>query len=140
MRILLPAAFGVLAACGPAEAPGADQPMAPAAQQASAPNLSPPGEAEFRAAWSDQCDASEADVGSALCRAAGLGADGCRCDFALGEDEYRRYSAETRAQRRDLGSGRFRNGLQCGEAGLTYVNVAHEHVSPCEPLRGLRSI
>lgn len=94
MRILLPAAFGVLAACGPAEAPPPDRSEAPASQQTPTRAIAPPGEDEFRAAWSSQCDAIEADVGSALCKSGGMGASGFSCDFALGDDEYRRYSAE----------------------------------------------
>lgn len=94
MRILIPAAFAVLAACGPAEAPAPAPSEAPPAEWTVTPEISPPGEAEFRAAWSDQCDAPESDVGSALCKASALGADGFSCDFALGDDEYRRYSAD----------------------------------------------
>lgn len=94
MRILLIAAFGALAACGSGEAPAPDRAEAPAIQEPAERAIAPPGETEFRAAWSEQCDAPEADVGSALCKAGGMGADGFSCDFALGDDEYRRNSAE----------------------------------------------
>lgn len=94
MRVMFFAVCGLLAACGPAEAPAPDSPETTAAEWTVTPQISPPGEAEFRAAWSAQCGASEDEVGSAICRAQALGADGFSCDFALGDDDYRRYSAD----------------------------------------------
>lgn len=93
MRMMIPAVFGMLAACGTAEAPAPDNSEAPAAEWTVTPEISPPGEPEFRAAWAAACSADESDVGSALCKARALGTDGFSCDFALGDDEYRRYSA-----------------------------------------------
>lgn len=82
-------------ACGPAEAPPPERSEAPATEQAAAPQLSPPGAAELRAAWAEQCTAAEDEIGSALCAPAGaLIMDSFTCDFALGDDEYRRYSAD----------------------------------------------
>ncbi|KPQ38190.1 MAG: hypothetical protein HLUCCX21_00490 [Porphyrobacter sp. HL-46] len=94
MRILIAAAFAVVAACGPAEAPAPAPSEAPPAEWTVTPDLSPPGEAEFRAAWADQCGVPESEVGSALCKASALGSEEFSCDFALGDDDYRRFSAD----------------------------------------------
>lgn len=95
MRILIFAACGMLAACDAAQAPAPDNSDAPPASvPAAMPKISPPGEAEFRAAWSAACGADAGDIGSAVCKAQALGADGFACDFALGDDEYRRYAAD----------------------------------------------
>ncbi len=104
MRIWLMVAVGALTACGPADAPEPNPSDVPAYQGPAsegtasdmtiAPEMSPPGEAEFRSAWVEQCSAQESDIGSAVCKAKSLGSDGFSCDFALGDDEYRRYSAD----------------------------------------------
>jgi len=94
MRFLIPLLAAALAACGPAEAPAPDRSEMPAAGEPAAARLSPPGASEFRAAWAEQCDASEEEVGSALCKATAPGVDTFTCDFALGDDDYRRYSAD----------------------------------------------
>lgn len=96
MRTILPLLIAApLAACGPAEAPAPERSEVPASEQVAAPRLPPPGATEFRAAWAEQCKAADDNIGSALCMPAGaLSVDSFTCDFALGDDEYRRYSAE----------------------------------------------
>lgn len=87
-----------LAACSQESAPPAAE-ETPVAIEAG-PTLAPPGEAEFKAAWSDACHSAE-PVSTALCKSKGLTDPGFECDFGLGEDEYRRHAADlTRGQDR----------------------------------------
>lgn len=95
MRILLPvAAMFTLVACGSQE----EAPAEPVPTEATAPadtteTLPPPRREEFAAAWTEACPEAE-PVGTALCKSKGLGNPGFTCDFGLGEDEYRRHTAE----------------------------------------------
>lgn len=95
MRILLPAvALFALAACNaqeetPAE-PVPTEAITPAETTAALP---PPRREEFTAAWAEACPEAE-PVSTALCKSKGLGEPGFTCDFGLGEDEYRRHTAE----------------------------------------------
>lgn len=83
-----------LAACGSSEEPAADE----ATDQAAAPEPieaapPPPRREEFSEAWAEACpDAEPASRG--LCKSKGFGDPDFTCDFALGDDEYRRYTAE----------------------------------------------
>ncbi len=80
-----------LVACGSPDTPDADEPADQA--QVEEASLAPPRAPEFRAAWAEQCpDAPE--IGSVVCQAEGLGGEVFACDFALGEDEYRRNTAD----------------------------------------------
>lgn len=95
MRHFLPVAVVfALAGCGSPE-----EAQTEAAQtQAAAPagiteSLTPPRREEFTAAWAEACPEAE-PVGKALCKSKGMGDPGFTCDFALGEDEYRRNTAE----------------------------------------------
>lgn len=81
-----------LSACG-SQAPE-DQPQTPAVTETrSADSLPPPRTDEFAAAWAEACPDAE-KVGKALCKSKGLTAPGFTCDFSLGDEEYRRHTAE----------------------------------------------
>lgn len=98
MRILLPAtALFALAACGSQEEAQPDPAPAEAAAPAdTAATLPPPHREEFTAAWAEACPEAE-PVSTALCKSKGLGVPGFTCDFGLGDDEYRRHTAELAA-------------------------------------------
>ena len=83
-----------LAACGSNEAPVPEAlPEQAATTEPASEAISPPRRAELAAAWAMACpDAEPANKG--LCKSKGMGDPGFTCDFALGDDEYRRYTAE----------------------------------------------
>lgn len=101
MRISIVLCTLALAACGSSEDPAADE----VTEQAAAPEPikaapPPPRREEFSEAWAEACpDAEPANRG--LCKSRGFGDPDFTCDFALGDDEYRRYTAElTRSEGR----------------------------------------
>jgi hypothetical protein len=97
MKILLPlAALLAVGGCGsqeeaPTEPPRAD--LSTAETIGDNETLPPPRREEFTAAWAQACPDAE-PVSTALCKSKGLGDPGFTCDFGLGEDEYRRHTAE----------------------------------------------
>lgn len=97
---LLPALF--VSACGSRQPEQRDaQPTAASTQASREPSLAPPRHPEFAAAWSRACPDQEA-VGKALCKSNGLADANFTCDFALGDGEYRRHTAEL-----EPGNGRW---------------------------------
>lgn len=83
----------LLSACGSErEEPATPEPTTAAAQPEE-PKLSPPRRAEFADAWSRACPDQE-KVGKALCKSKGMADPDFTCDFALGDGEYRRHTAE----------------------------------------------
>lgn len=83
-----------LASCGSNEAPVPEvAPEQAATTEPVSEAISPPRRAELAAAWSEACpDAEPANKG--LCKSKGFGDPGFTCDFALGDGEYRRHTAE----------------------------------------------
>ena len=55
--------------------------------------LPPPRREQFAAAWAEACPDAE-PVGKALCKSKGLTDPNFTCNYALGDDEYRRHTAE----------------------------------------------
>lgn len=82
-----------VAACGPTANEPAEQPAGESAPGAIVQSPPPPGRDEFIAAWAQACPNVE-PAGRALCKSKGLGDPDFTCDFALGDDEYRRHTAE----------------------------------------------
>lgn len=96
MKKLLPLfALPLLAACGSEPEAPAEAPAAPVAE--ATPTLSPPNMDTFSAAFAEACPEQEA-VSTAVCRAQGMGASDFTCEYGLGDDEYRRYSATVTQQ------------------------------------------
>lgn len=94
MKYILPlAALATLAACGSqkTEQPAPTAAATPAA--AATPTMPPPRGEEFTAAWAKACPEAK-PVNKALCKSKGLADPNFVCDFGLGEDEYRRNTAE----------------------------------------------
>ena len=85
------AALFALAACN------SEEPVEPAPVETPVveptPTLPAPGTEAFAAAYAKVCPDAE-PVNSAVCKSKGLGETGFICDFALGDDEYRRNTAE----------------------------------------------
>ena len=95
MRIFLPiAAAFALAACGSQEEvqsePAQTETVAASNIDEAVP---PPRREEFTAAWAEACPEAE-PVGKALCKSKGIAEPGFTCDFGLGDDEYRRHTAD----------------------------------------------
>ena len=86
--------FAGLAACG---SPESEQPQNTQAESAPATEttrtLPTPRREEFAAAWAEACTDAE-PVGKALCKSKGITDPNFTCDFALGDGEYRRHTAE----------------------------------------------
>lgn len=57
------------------------------------PTIPPPQREELAAAWAEGCPEAE-PANKGLCKSKGFGDPDFTCDFALGDDEYRRYTAE----------------------------------------------
>lgn len=55
--------------------------------------LPPPRREEFAAAWAEECPDAE-PIGKALCKSKGLVDPNFTCNYGLGDDEYRRHTAE----------------------------------------------
>lgn len=94
IALLLP--LFALAACS--SEPANDSAAAPAATPTvtTTPSLSPPRREEFTAAWAKACPEAK-PVSTALCKSKGLGDPNFTCEFGVGEDEYRRNTAELTA-------------------------------------------
>ena len=93
-RFALMTLLGALAACNSQEST-APPPAAVAGPEAAEERvaLAPPGQEDFASAYAEACPEAQ-PVGSAVCKVAGFGQPNFTCDFALGEDEYRRNTAE----------------------------------------------
>ncbi len=93
-RPALMAAIAFLAACNSEEVtqPQASQAAAFSAAQEQG-TLPPPRGEDFVAAWSEACPDAE-PAARALCKANGIADPNFTCDFALGDDEFRRNTAE----------------------------------------------
>ncbi|WP_347304597.1 hypothetical protein V5740_14470 (plasmid) [Croceibacterium sp. TMG7-5b_MA50] len=87
------AAMLALAGCGAQESAPPPAVEATTAVADAQPTLAPPGAAEFTTAWADACPSAQ-PVSTALCKSKGLTDPNFSCDFGLGEDEYRRHTAE----------------------------------------------
>jgi len=83
-----------IVSCGSNEAPVPEAvPERSATEEAASETISPPRREELAAAWAEACpDAEPAKKG--LCKSKGFGDPDFTCDFALGDSEYRRYTAE----------------------------------------------
>lgn len=82
-----------LAACGSGDTDAPEQAPETAITEPTTPTIPPPRREEFSEAWAQACpDAEPANKG--LCKSKGFGDPDFTCDFALGDGEYRRYTAE----------------------------------------------
>lgn len=86
-------ALAGLAACNSAEEAAPVAAETPAEVVEAEPSLAPPGAEDFKTAWADACPSAK-PVSTALCKSKGLTDPNFECDFGLGEDEYRRNTAE----------------------------------------------
>lgn len=82
-----------LAACNSQDSAAPPAAEATDAVADAGPSLAPPGAQEFKDAWAAACPSAE-PVGTALCKSKGMTDPNFTCDFGLGEDEYRRNTAE----------------------------------------------
>ena len=93
MRLLVVLCAVALASCGSNETEAPEQPPETVSAEPTISTISPPRREEFAAAWEKACpDAEKANRG--LCKSKGLGDPDFTCVFALGDSEYRRYTAE----------------------------------------------
>lgn len=94
MRFAIVLCAAALAACGSDETPATDElPGQPAIEDQVTQTIPPPRREEFATAWAEACpDAEPANKG--LCKSKGFGDPDFTCDFALGDGEYRRNTAE----------------------------------------------
>ena len=93
MKYLLPlAALILVSACD--TQPAANAPAATATPVPTVtPAMLPPGRKEFTAAWTKACPEAK-PVNKALCKSKGMTDSNFTCNFALGDDEYRRNTTE----------------------------------------------
>ena len=93
-KFALMVAVAALAACDSQEReqPQPNEDVAPAAVERQS-TLLPPRMDEFATAWAEACPDAE-PVGKALCKSKGFGEPNFTCDYALGDDAYRRHTAE----------------------------------------------
>jgi hypothetical protein len=91
-KFLVCAAFVALAACGsqqPQPTPTATPTPTPTA---TTPKLPAPDKDTFAAAFAAACPHAQ-KVSTALCQSAGFGKQGFVCNYGLGDDKYRRNTA-----------------------------------------------
>lgn len=94
MRFFIVLGVLAVAACGPSDTPAPE--VAPAqitAAEPAAKTVPPPRDEQFAAAWAEACPGAE-PANKGLCKSKGLGTSGFTCDFALGDGEYRRHTAD----------------------------------------------
>ena len=86
-------ALAVAACSSQDEATPEEVPETQATAEPLTPTIPPPQREELAAAWAEACPEKE-PANKGLCKSKGFGDPDFTCDFALGEDEYRRYTAE----------------------------------------------